>query len=758
LFLRFLSVPFSFRLISIVFGLKYFEIFCGPQELGTRVRNQGHGTNQPTWLSWRSEPNQSWFWLSTLVADAATSQHAQAMLAAMRSVLRTAGAASTRSPPSSTSVVDLARLRDAALVPGVLSDVFSFLPIDERINVAGCVSRHWRLALQQPTLWREQGWYLTRYAEDRHALPFPQWLREQLTVVRCSLDWLLYEVPLLRFNTLNLNGNLRHLELFAPVRTTAERDLALRLGGHISFETLRRHLSSLRLQTLLLPIRFKQSLERDLLVALAALGALPSGLSPESPPLLVQWASSLTHLRCEITLDSGDPLFKTFAAIPWPQLRKLQLTMRCLCWSVFPVPPCHANAVTSLARALGSRNTPSLAALEFNLDCRSRSQWAENLPPCPCDNVWQQLLPSVRSLTVLSISIGLLRPPMPMLQFLQLISTEVMPLLERLVWGSGQLGPIGASDHPLMVSLLQRIRSLSSIHAAGGHIRRAPGPVDCFELLHHVHHLPHLRDLRADGAELAVGWDDRGVGGCPVEVADAPQLERLTCAARDVLPLLERWWHQLGRPELQIDNEIIAPFKWEEHLAQRTAAEAATAASVGIPVATRAEAMARQQLPVIRQLKLCASSVRAVRSEYTSAIEFVYLAHLPQLRELDCWIHRWCFDALGSMTQLGSLTLNLADGWANERKQQWSDYLLEQLGRMPLQRLRTLRLEGSDENDATFAYRSARPQDPDFPCQLLSFPHTTIPRSETESHPLPLTRCSLVFCPCCFVCVKGAVC
>jgi hypothetical protein len=534
------------------------------------------------------------------------------------------------------------------------------------------------------------------------------------------------------------------------VRTTADLlddESAQELGGDNSFATLRRHLSSLRLQTLLLPIGFKQALGQGLRTALAV---LPSGLASDPPPLLVQWASSLTHLRCEIALDSEDALFTAFATSPWPQLRKLQLTMRCLCWCVFPVPSPHAIAVASLARALSSRNAPGLTSLELNLDCRSRSRWAKNLPPCPCDNVWQQLLPSVRSLTELRISIGLLRPSMALLEFLQLICTDAMPLLQRLVWGSGQLQPIDAVDHPLMISFLQRMRSLTSIHAVGGLVRSSRGPVKCFELLHHVHDLPSLRDVCADGAQWGVR-SERGVGGCAVEVADVRQLESLTCAAVEVMPLLQRWWRHLGRPELRVNGELVAPHKWEEHVAQRTAREAASTASVGIPVATGAESMARQQLPAIRRLKLCASSLRQIRYEFTSPIAFSYLGRLPHLRELDCFVHVWYLDALASMTQLESLTLTLSDEWSSERKAQWNDEMVRTLGGMPLQRLHTLRLEGSNESDATNVYRSARPQDSDFPCQtpiMRSALRSARSRAEWSSLTSRLSFCLFVLHHC----------
>jgi hypothetical protein len=202
-----------------------------------------------------------------------------------------------------------------------------------------------------------------------------------------------------------------------------------------------------------------------------------------------------------------------------------------------------------------------------------------------------------------------------------------------------------------------------------------------------------------------------------VEVADAPQLESLTCATVEVMPLLQRWWRHLGRPELEVNSELVAPHKWEEHLAQRTAREAATAATAtaDISAAIGVEAMARQQLPAIRRLKLCASSLRQVRYEFTSPIAFSYLAHLPHLRELDCFVHVWYLDALASMTQLESLTLTLSDEWNSERKAQWNDEMLRTLGGMPLQRLRTLRLEGSNEND--------------FPCQAPIM-HSAVPATE----------------------------
>jgi hypothetical protein len=194
------------------------------------------------------------------------------------------------------------------LVTGVLGGVLSFFPVDERLK-AGRVSKQWRAAMMQPSLWRDQGWHLARYIDKANALPLPLWLRERLSVVRCSVDWLLYAHPFAQFCQLK---NVRRLDLLAASKV----DMTVTEDG-----ALRRHLSSLALQSLQLPW------DRDVFDDHSRLLSVLTQPEPndQAPSPMTSWSVSLTHLRCEMYLWPDDPLLMALTAQVWPLLRKLQL-------------------------------------------------------------------------------------------------------------------------------------------------------------------------------------------------------------------------------------------------------------------------------------------------------------------------------------------------------------------------------------------------------------------------------------------------
>jgi hypothetical protein len=98
------------------------------------------------------------------------------------------------------------------------------------------------------------------------------------------------------------------------------------------------------------------------------------------------------------------------------------------------------------------------------------------------------------------------------------------------------------------------------------------------------------------------------------------------------------------------------------------------------------------------------------------ACAFPYLAHLPQLRELECCLLPQDLCALGLLPQLEKLRLWLADNtfW-NCPAVMWSNDAVRTLGELPLHHLHTLLLEGDDKHSQR--HQGMRPEDPDFPCQ-----------------------------------------
>jgi len=196
----------------------------------------------------------------------------------------------------------LAQLRRCALVPGLLIQSLSFLPVGEQLR-AGQVSKEWRVAVQHPTHWRSSGWWCTRYFERLDAMPLPAWLFSRLPVLRCSLNWLLHADSLAELRSFS---QLRHLDL--------ER-ISNGVEATVSASQLRQALSPLLLQSLLLP--FWSPLPGELLVALTQ----PS--EQGQPSLMVQWAASLTHLQCEVRPQANDAMLRALSNTGWPLLQRI---------------------------------------------------------------------------------------------------------------------------------------------------------------------------------------------------------------------------------------------------------------------------------------------------------------------------------------------------------------------------------------------------------------------------------------------------
>jgi len=97
--------------------------------------------------------------------------------------------------------------------------------------------------LRHPLVWHGDGWWCTRHFDRPDALWLPpQWPRARLFLVRCSVGWLLHNNSL---NLLRQFDQLRHLEVEGAKLDEQSCD--------VTPETIRQALSSLRLQTLILP-------------------------------------------------------------------------------------------------------------------------------------------------------------------------------------------------------------------------------------------------------------------------------------------------------------------------------------------------------------------------------------------------------------------------------------------------------------------------------------------------------------------------
>jgi hypothetical protein len=554
------------------------------------------------------------------------------------------------------------------LATGVLSGVLAYLPLEERMRTA-TVNTHWRGELQHPSLWRNVGWHLTRYVRKANALPLPPWLRARLSVVRCSIDWLLFVAPFERFRQLK---NVRHLDLLVH-----DSFLSTRLAA-TDEAALRRHLSSLSLQSLRLPLLIDMEAPQPdeaerkrgswLLSVLAQ--PEPNSLAP-SP--LARWSNSLTSLRCEIELLPDDSVLMALTAHPWPKMRKLQLKLHC-------ASAVHSSAALErLHHSLLPSSMPVLTWLEVSMRCTRE----ESNQGCACVNWWKQLLPGMRMLTTLKLTFGRASQAIYLLELLHFISADAMPQLTHLdlvhcnVWTMW-------SDHLGAPTALLQCMPLTQLTYDSP---RYGG-------LQLLHCLPHLTACTL-------------LGNCwAPSVAAASSLEELTCAGGEVVGIAERWWRRCGCPPLQ-QADFVDEQEWQQHLTTR--GRQPSEATVGDPVTVA---------PVIRALRCGPNDMGMVP---VPACAFPYLAHLRQLRELECALHSKDVRALGLLPQLEALRL-----WLYEENYwpgigvPWSNDAVRTLGELPLHRLQSLRLEDESQCNS-WMDQGMWPDDPDFPCQK----HTT---------------------------------
>jgi hypothetical protein len=141
--------------------------------------------------------------------------------------------------------------------------------------------------------------------------------------------------------------------------------------------------------------------------------------------------------------------------------------------------------------------------------------------------------------------------------------------------------------------------------------------------------------------------------------------------------------------------------EWQQHQAWRAGQPAEAAAATAVA-------------PVIRALR-CGP----LRCQLpTPPHAFPYLAHLPQLRELECGLLPQDLRALGLLTQLEELSVRLVRTPTNFTVEAvlWSNDTVRLVGELPLHHLHTLRLE-DDSELSRLRILGLDPHDPDCPCQ-----------------------------------------
>jgi len=256
-----------------------------------------------------------------------------------------------------------------------------------------------------------------------------------------------------------------------------------------------------------------------------------------------------------------------------------------------------------------------------------------------------------------------------------------MPLLRRLVLNGYLTAPAAGDEEHEAIALLQRM-PFTSLHVS----YRAS-----FGLGSLLHHLPQLRDLActANGQPIAEA------------VSTAPQLTKLAVSDRtphvQQLRLLHCWWRRMGCPSLQTDGRVDEA-EWEEHLVDQAEQPLE---SVGPPL--------------LREL------IVQCREDTLPAEAFPYLAHLSNLRVLECTLLVKDLRALGLLPQLEELRLlpvfEYDSLFIDYRVEEWTDAALLALGDLPLLHLHTLRLGTEDEAErkCKSGQEPRGGDDPDFP-------------------------------------------
>jgi len=483
----------------------------------------------------------------------------------------------------STAAVKLEQLRRRALIPALIVQTLSCLPVADRLR-AGLVCREWRGAVQHPSLWRDGGWWCTRYVDRPDAMPLPPWLRARLLFLHCSMDWLVQGGPL---SCLQSFSQLRHLELRGRLGTEVA----------VSAAALHRALGPLPLQTLILPHS----------------GILPSVLPPPlvaaltqpseqgQPPLLMTWAASLTRLTCEFSIGEHAALLSVLSSCAWPLLRRL--AVRFSCCEDEPSAADIATVMRNLRQWLSPQVVPALTALSYNTEgCHGYD--------CACVALDWPPLAGLRALTELDLSWSVERSA---LDFFRLLSADAMPLLRRLaVYGYREWIAAAGSEELGAIALLQRM-PLTALRLADD---VSIGPL--------LHYLPQLRELCCCN-----DMDESTVAA----IAAASQLLTFEVLGRtmELLLLLQHWWRRMGCPALET-NGCVDEGDWEDHLDEQESEQLQGSASAA---------------PLLRELIVSDDILPGVAFPYLAHLphlrvlecklrmtELAALGLLPQLEEL----------------------------------------------------------------------------------------------------------------------------
>jgi len=393
--------------------------------------------------------------------------------------------------------------------------------------------------------------------------------------------------------------------------------------------------------------------------ALQLLAALTQPSAQGQPPLLVQWAPTLTRLRTHAFAG----LLETAASCAWPVLQELWLTLECEGHTG------HGDLGSSAHVQRWLQASPALKMLGG----RANSPHGDDV--CR-DLAWQLFLSAAdsRSLTELNIKLSRLHDTLP---FLRAVSSEAMPQLRRLTLDCNLIDVAEEVDEQEAIALLQRM-PLTALSLGVSTIAIS----NVWRLLHHLPQLTELHSCEMNAALAA-------------SVAAAPQLQKLHLSGNihenKLLPLVRQWGHRLGRPPLRTHGRVDE-IQWLQHQQKqkrslpkypRGASRIATVTHASAPLTLRELVL---QIP-----------------DYAFHIPllFPYLALFPHLRVLECTLSSTECRALGLLPRLEELRLWPGREEGSTQYSQtiaWRDGGLRTLGSLPLSRLRILRLCASGYN------------------------------------------------------------
>jgi hypothetical protein len=212
----------------------------------------------------------------------------------------------------------------------------------------GRVSRVWRVALQQPSLWREIGW---RFPANlaAHPIPLPLWLQQRLGKLSISAGSIMLRESLVC---------LKRFRSLLDVEFVQASDFDSRASAPTA-QQIRAALLPLHLRRLRLPSTFGPT-DQPLLKALIT-AELRDGT--DSPSLLSTWSSTLTSLTCHVRLTGEIELLSALASRQWPALQDLQLT--CTDVDTFGMrSPHHADSLPLLSQLMTPDRMPLLTVFK----------------------------------------------------------------------------------------------------------------------------------------------------------------------------------------------------------------------------------------------------------------------------------------------------------------------------------------------------------------------------------------------------------